>query len=112
MGSSEYLDTARRAGIVFTLLAIVALGAAGFRLAALIWDKGDLAAAPAPLEKHSVDSHGRSPPGLRRALRARLRKRSGRLRRRRRGAIAGTGRTAAKRLAACSQRLSSSLTIG
>ncbi len=60
MGSTDYLNSARRAAIVFSLLAIVALGAAGFKLAALVWDAGAVAAAPAPAEKHNVEAHRRT----------------------------------------------------
>jgi hypothetical protein len=55
MGSNDYMNSARRAGLAFSLFALVALGAAGFKVAASFWDTGAMAAAPPPVEKHSVE---------------------------------------------------------
>ena len=66
MGSTDYLNSARRAAIVFGLLALAALGAAGHRLAVTIWGAAPVAQGPG--EKLPSEPRGRSGANFRIAL--------------------------------------------
>jgi len=46
MGSTDYLNSARRAAIVFSVLAAIALSAASYRLAVTAWGAAPLALSP------------------------------------------------------------------
>jgi len=46
MGSTDYLKSARRAAIVFAVLALAALGAAAHRLAVSAWGAAPVALGP------------------------------------------------------------------
>jgi hypothetical protein len=60
MGSSDYLNSARRAAIAFSVLAFVALGAAGYNLAVSAW--GGSLVASAPAAKLPIPSQRRALP--------------------------------------------------
>jgi hypothetical protein len=60
MGSSDYLNSARRATTAFFVLAFVALAAAGYNLAISAWSGPQVASAPAV--KLSTPSHRRALP--------------------------------------------------
>jgi len=60
MGSTDYLNSAKRAAMAFSLLAIVALGAAGYDLAISLWGGAQVAETASP--KVPSPSHRRVVP--------------------------------------------------